>query len=191
VRLFVAVEVGADVQRAASKVIEDLKRRTEAIAPHARVTWVKAEQLHLTVQFIGHVDDPLGERIRARLARPLRASAFDLSIEGAGTFPPRRPPRVIWAGITDGIDNLRAVEQGVRARLDGLVPSAEERDYHPHLTLGRVKNPAGLRSAALLDGVESVVFGVVRVAAVTLFESRLSSSGPTYSALGRTELAHV
>jgi 2'-5' RNA ligase len=191
VRLFVAVDVGSAVQRAAARTIEDLKRRTEQRAPHARVTWVKPEQLHLTVQFIGQVDAALGEQIRAALARPLRAPAFDLTIEGTGTFPPKRPPRVIWAGIGEGIDNLRSVEREVRARLDGLVPSTDKHDYHPHLTLGRVKNPAGLRPVPLLEGQESTVFGVVRVAAVTLFESRLSSSGPTYIALGRSELAHV
>jgi len=191
VRLFVAVDVGSDVQRAASRTIEDMKRRSEQRAPHARVTWVKPEQLHLTVQFIGQVDAALAEQIRVALARPLRAPAFDLTIEGTGTFPPKRPPRVIWAGIGKGIDNLRSVEQEVRARLDGLVHSTGERDFHPHLTLGRVKNPAGLRPVPLLEGLESTVFGVVRVAAVTLFESRLSSSGPTYIALGRSELAHV
>ena len=190
-RLFVAVDVGPDVQRAASRTIEDLKRRTEQRAPHARVTWVKPEQLHLTVQFIGRVDAALGEQIRAALARPLRTPAFDLTIEGTGTFPPKRPPRVIWAGIGKGIDNLRSVEREVRARLDDLVHSTDKHDYHPHLTLGRVKNPAGLRPVPLLEGQESTVFGVARVAAVTLFESRLSSSGPTYIALGRSELAHV
>jgi len=191
VRLFVAVDVGSDVQRAASRTIEDMKRRTEHRAPHARVTWVKPEQLHLTVHFIGQVDTALGEQIRAALARPLRAPAFDLTIEGTGTFPPKRPPRVIWAGIGKGIDNLRSVEREVRARLDGLVHSTDKHDYHPHLTLGRVKNPAGLRPVPLLEGQESTVFGVARVAAVTLFESRLSSSGPTYIALGRSELAQV
>jgi 2'-5' RNA ligase len=168
-----------------------LKRRTEQRAPHARVSWVKPEHLHLTVQFIGPVDTALGERIWMALAPPLRAPAFDLTIERTGTFPPNRPPRVIWAGIGKGIDNLRSVEREVRARLDGLLHPTDERDYHPHLTLGRVKSPAGLRPVLLLEGLESHVFGVVRVSAVTLFESRLSSSGPTYIALGRSELAHV
>lgn len=186
-----AVDVGAGVQRTASRVIDDLERRTGQVAPHARITWVRAEQLHLTVRFIGQVDPTLGEQIRTALTPSLQTLAFDLTIERTGTFPPKRPPRVIWAGITEGLDNLRSVEQEVRARLDRLVRSAEERDYHPHLTLGRVKNPAGLRPAVLLDGLESTVFGVVRVTAVTLFESRLSSSGPTYIPLGRAELTQA
>jgi 2'-5' RNA ligase len=191
VRLFVAVDVGAEVQRTASQMIESLKRRTEQSAPLARVTWVKPEQLHLTVRFIGQVETALAQNIHTAFLRPLRTPSFDLTIAGTGTFPPGRQPRVIWAGITTGIDNLRLVEQEVSARLNTLAPATDERDYHPHLTLGRVKNPAGLRSAALLEGHESAVFGVVRVAAVTLCESRLSSSGPTYIALGRANLAHI
>jgi 2'-5' RNA ligase len=191
VRLFVGVEVGAEVQRAASQVIDDLRRRTARDAPDARVTWVRSEQLHVTVRFIGQVDPALGEKIRSTLAPSLETPAFALTVERTGTFPPKRPPRVIWAGVTAGIDSLRSVEQEVRARLDRLVRSTEERDYNPHLTLGRVKNPAGLRPAVLLEGLESTVFGVVRVAAVTLFESRLSSSGPTYIPLGRAELTQV
>ncbi len=190
-RLFVAVDVGAEVQRTASQMIESLKRRAEQTAPHARVTWVKQEQLHLTVRFIGHVDTTLAERIQTALMRPLRTPAFDLTIAGTGTFPPGRLPRVIWAGITTGLDHLRLVEREVGSRLDTLAPSTEEREYHPHLTLGRVKSPAGLQPAALLEGTESAVFGMARVAAVTLFESRLSSSGPTYIALGRADLAHI
>jgi RNA 2',3'-cyclic 3'-phosphodiesterase len=191
VRLFVGVEVGAEVQRTASQVIDDLRRRTARDAPDARVTWVRSEQLHVTVRFIGQVDPVLGEKIRSTLAPSLATPPFALTIERTGTFPPKRPPRVIWAGVTAGIDSLRSVEQEVRARLDRLVRSTEERDYNPHLTLGRVKNPAGLRPAVLLEGLESTVFGVVRVAAVTLFESRLSSSGPTYIPLGRAELTQV
>jgi RNA 2',3'-cyclic 3'-phosphodiesterase len=191
VRLFVAVEIGPDVQATASRVIEDLKRRAAQSAPHARVTWVKPEALHLTVRFIGQAGPDICQLILAALERPLQVQGFELTIEGTGSFPPKRPPRVIWAGITSGLDQLRAVEQEVRSRLDPLIPAdddARTRDYHPHLTLGRVKIPAGLKPAVLLKGLERDVFGTVRVGAVTLFESRLSPAGPTYVALGRTPL---
>jgi 2'-5' RNA ligase len=119
--------------------------------------------------------------------------AFELTIEGTGSFPPKRPPRVVWAGIVAGLHYLHAVEREVGQRLDPLISTADDarggaRDYHPHLTLGRVKVPAGLKPGVLLNGLERAVFGTVRVGAVTLFESRLSSAGPTYVALGRTPL---
>ena len=189
-RLFVAVEIGSEVQAAASRVIHDLIRRTEQSAPHARVTWVRTENLHLTVRFIGQVNLTDSEKMVKAFERPLRTALFDLTIEGTGTFPPKRPPRVIWAGIAGGLDALHAVEQEVRARLKAVATAADDRDYHPHLTLGRVKDATGLRPAVLLKGFEHAVFGVLRVGAVTLFESRLSPKGPTYIALRRTPLAH-
>lgn len=190
-RLFTAVEIGEDVQAIANRVIEDLKRRTAQAAPSARVSWVKPEQLHLTVCFIGQTRPDLGARVIAALERPLGVPPFELSIAGTGSFPPKRPPRVIWAGITAGLDHLHALEQEVRLRLAALIPGGAERNYHPHLTLGRVKHPAGLRPAVLLRGLEQAVFGGVHVGAVTLFESRLSPTGPTYIALGRTPLART
>jgi 2'-5' RNA ligase len=189
VRLFVAVEISADVQREAARVIAELKQRTMRFAPHAKVTWVNPGNLHITVRFIGHVDPDLGAMMTSALEPPFRQPAFELMIEGTGTFPPKRPPRVIWAGIAGGMASLKAIEQEVRSRLDPLV-TGEDRGYHPHVTLGRVKHAAGLRPAVLLDGLEKTTFGSVPVRAVTLFESRLSSSGPTYVALRRTVLSH-
>lgn len=188
-RLFIAVEVGSDIQAAASRTIDDVKRRVEQSAPRAHVTWVKPENLHLTVQFIGEVDAAVGAAIKAALAPPLRVPSFDLTIHGTGTFPPRRSPRVIWAGLANGVEGLRSLAGEVRSRLRSVVPASDEREYQPHLTLGRVKNPAGLKSAAVLEGLEDVHFGRVHVEAVTLFESRLASKGPTYVALARTGLA--
>ena len=187
-RLFVAVEIGSEVQREAARVIEELRQRTARSAPHAKVTWVNPGNLHITVRFIGHVEPDLGATITAALEPPFRQPTFDLTIEGTGTFPLKRP-RVIWADIANGIASLKAIEREVRARLDPLV-AGDDRDYHPHVTLGRVKHAAGLRPAVLLEGLEKTTFGVVAVRAVTLFESRLSSSGPTYVALRRTALSH-
>lgn len=185
-----AVEVGSDVQRAAERVVGELKRRVERSAPQARVNWVKVERLHLTVRFIGEVSDQLGREILAALEPPLLTTAFDLAIAGTGTFPPRRPPRVLWAGVAVGLEPLLAVEQEVRARLAHLTAVQGDRAYHPHLTLARIKDAAGLRPASLLEGLESVVFGAVRVEAVTLFESRVPSE-PAYVPLGRTPLRHA
>jgi 2'-5' RNA ligase len=189
VRLFVAVEIGADVQREAARVIAELKQRTMRFAPHAKVTWVDAGNLHITVRFIGHVDPDLGATMTSALEPPFGQPAFELTIEGTGTFPPKRAPRVIWAGIAGGMAPLKAIEREVRSRLDPMMAGGD-RDYHPHVTLGRVKHAAGLRPAVLLDGLEKTTFGIVPVRAVTLFESRLSSSGPTYVALRRTVLSH-
>lgn len=187
-RLFIALDVGAAIQRAAAAVSEELKLRAARLAPRARVSWVKPERMHVTVRFIGEVDERQFAAIRSAIEPALSAGRFDLTIRGIGSFPPDRPPRVLWAGVAEGLDALRVVEREVGARLDGLRVSRTASDYNPHLTLARVKHSAGLRAETLLGGLENVVLGTAAIEAVTLFESRLSSTEPIYVAHGRTLL---
>jgi 2'-5' RNA ligase len=188
VRLFIALEVGAAIQRAAAGVSDELKLRALRSAPRARVSWVKPERMHVTVRFIGEVDEPQCSAIRSALEPALSAGAFDLTIRGIGSFPPGRPPRVFWAGVAAGLGALQAVEREVASRLEGLAIPRTRGDYNPHLTLARIKHAAGLRPETLFSGLENAVFGTVCIEAVTLFESRLSSTEPVYVAHGRTPL---
>jgi len=187
-RLFIAIEVGDAIAQEASRVIDTLRRRAAALAPSARITWITPQRMHLTVRFIGHVDDARAAAIVDAFREPVRVDPFELAIAGTGTFPPKGAPRVIWAGIAAGGDTSEVVERQVTMRVTALGVAPEERPYRPHLTLARVKAPAGLRAAALLEDLEQHVFGRVSVAAITLFESRLSPKGPTYVPLLRTPL---
>jgi 2'-5' RNA ligase len=90
-----------------------------------------------------------------------------------------------------GLEPLRQVEHEVSARLEGVGVPREDRDYSPHLTLARVRDGAGLRSAPLFEGLERVSLGTTRVEAITLYESRLSPKGPAYVPLHRTSLIPV
>lgn len=184
-RLFVAVEISEPVAANALSLIAGLQSTTARLAPKARVAWVTGDRLHLTVQFIGHVDDEKADAIGAALSAPLPLIAFDLTVAGVGTFPPRGSPRVIWAGLTDGRDRLLTVGRLVGERLASVGVAADERSYNPHLTLGRVRDAAGLRAQALVARVGEIDLGATRVEAITLFESRLSSKGPEYAVLQR------
>ena len=187
-RLFIAVELDETVRAEAGRVVDILQRRAHTLAPRARLTWVTPERMHLTVRFIGAADDArLGELHRV-LEPTFEAARFSLSVQGTGAFPPKGPPRVVWAGLRDGRDRLLALEREITARLSTIGIPAEDRPYSPHLTLGRVRDPAGLRSAALLDGLQSHPFGETPIDAITLFESRLSPKGPSYVALSRRAL---
>jgi len=186
-RLFIAIEMHRSVEDAAREVIAELRERTTRLAPRARIAWAVPERLHVTVRFIGEADEARALAIRSALGATIDAAVFDLTVEGVGAFPPKGPPRVLWAGLTDGRTGMIDVERAVAGRLDTIV-AAEERPYSPHLTLARVKEPAGLARAALLEGIEARHFGRVHVDAITLFESRLSPKGPTYVPLQRTAL---
>jgi len=186
-RLFIACETGAAVGGAAAALIEELRGRVTRLAPQARLTWVPRERLHFTVRFIGSVDNARVPALQEALAAPLPVPAFDAVVYGVGVFPDRRPPRVIWAGLRSGTAEMVALAHAVNQRIDRLVDGHAE-ELRPHLTLARVKEPHGLRSAALLAGLEDVALGVTRVEAVTLFESRQGAGGLQYVALTRTPL---
>jgi 2'-5' RNA ligase len=185
-RLFFGIEVGDAIAQGAEHLVDTLRRRAASLAPAARITWVTAARLHVTVRFIGQVEETRARKIMEAFRQPLTERPFDLVVSGTGTFPPRGAPRVIWAGLAGGAAEAEAVERLVTARLTPLGVAPEARAYRPHLTLGRVKEPAGLRAATLLEGFEQHAFGRVQVSAITLFESRLSPKGPTYVPLLRT-----
>ena len=187
-RLFVGIEIAPAVVTATIELVAQLQAASATLAPRSRITWVTPERLHITIRFIGHVNDARADEIRALLAPPLALDPFDLTIAGVGTFPPKGPPRVVWAGLDEGRDQLLALEPTVSERLARAGVPREERPYNPHLTLARVRDAAGLRSAPLVGSVRDIRLGTTTVDAITLFESRLSPNGPTYVGLARTPL---
>jgi len=187
-RLFVGIEISPAVVTATIELIDQLRAASATLAPRSRVTWATAERLHITIRFIGHVDDTRVDEIRAVLVPPLAVDSFDLTIAGVGTFPPKGPPRVVWVGLTGGRDRFMAIEQTVSERLARAGVPREERPYNPHLTLARVRDATGLRSAPFVGSLREISIGTTTVDAITLFESRLSPKGPTYVALARTPL---
>ena len=190
-RLFVAVEIAPAVAAAAVQLINSLRATAMQLAPGSRITWATADRLHITARFIGHVDLDTVEVIRQVLAPTLDLRPFELMISGVGAFPPTGPPRVVWAGVTEGRQALTAIEALVSERLSGVGIAVEERPYNPHLTLARVRQAGGLRSAEWLEAVRDTSVGSTTVEAITLFESRLSPKGPTYVAIQRTGLRRV
>jgi 2'-5' RNA ligase len=188
VRLFVGVELGEEIVANLGLLIDRLRERAQAAAPEARVTWVAAERLHATVRFIGNADDQGTLGVKLAFEAPLAVKPFDLEVAGIGTFPKGGPPRVIWAGVSRGSSGLQEMERELSDRLKGLGIAREERDYSPHITLARVRHPAGLRASHLLDGLGESRCGAIRVRTATLFESRLSPKGPTYVPLQRIPL---
>ena len=187
-RLFVAIELPPAVVSAAEAVAQSLRERVARIAPHARLTWVAPDRLHVTVRFIGEVDDERAAAIGRVLGPPLQTPSFTIAAGAAGAFPARGAPRALWLALTSAPGVLADLEREVSARLDRAGVAWDARPFRPHVTLARVREPAGLRASALLAGVEAPPHGSGCVDAITLFVSRLSPRGPTYGVLQRTSL---
>jgi 2'-5' RNA ligase len=187
-RLFVGVAIDAAVAAAAAGLSDELRRRAARLAPRARLTWIPAERLHLTVRFIGEADEHLADAVKAAMAPPVSIPPFALVLGGIGAFPRSGKPQVLWAGIEAGRDALQRIEQEVTHRLQPVGIAPEGRPFNAHLTLARVRDAAGLKSRPLFAGLEETRLGTTHVEAITLYESRLSPKGPTYLSLQHTLL---
>jgi 2'-5' RNA ligase len=186
-RLFVAVELSAAMRDEAARVASGLAERFGANARRA-VTWVSPDKMHLTLRFIGEVQAAAAKELARRLAVPFDTASFALTVRGVGAFPHSGPPRVIWLGITEGAAALARLHDVVEQRLEGLGLVREDRPFRAHLTLGRVKAPIAPGARQVLASLSDVDIGSCEVTEVTLFESRLSPRGATYTVLAKGSL---
>jgi RNA 2',3'-cyclic 3'-phosphodiesterase len=181
-RLFVAVELDEAVRAAAGRVASDLRERLRRTGLDAR--WVASENLHLTLVFIGQVDDQAAEPFASAVQRPFAVRPFWLRLGHCGVFPPSGPARVLWIGLAEGGDPLRRVQEEVVRRLQPLGFEPEHRPFSAHLTIARVRDlPRGsAREARAMVTAMSVPDASCLVTRVTLFRSHLSPKGSRYEA---------
>ena len=181
-RLFIAIDID-DATRAQLGAARDAIQAVvdEARTP-ARVTWVKPEVAHVTVRFIGETPDHTLQAIQDALGT-VTVAPVDVRWERIGTFGGMRHPRVIWVAPANETPALTHLAEQINAELDPIVGPGEARPFKPHVTLGRVKDPGrGVDWERALAAVQFTPT-VTRVDHVTLYQSRLSPKGPTYTAL--------
>lgn len=190
-RLFVAVDLDEPRRVAAARVATDLAERLNALGLGRAIKWVDPWNLHLTIRFIGDVDDVLGASIQETLRQPLRTPAFDLALGEAGVFPPGGSPRVLWLGVVQGASALADLHAEVEGRLQALGQSPEPRGFSAHLTVARFKALDRARGESARAAIRNarVEAGPCRIESLTLYQSRLAPTGPTYTPLLRSPLA--
>ncbi len=158
---------------------EDLRLRLAGLGggvPGAK--WVAPENLHLTLRFIGEVEDWLADDLDAALAR-IRAPAFTLTFDRIDAFGSGRRPRVLWAGVERN-PALERLHDGVEAAVVRQGLEAESRKFLPHVTLARLKGTAPARLGGYLSAHGGFRHGPVPVDRFTLFSSRLGKTGAVY-----------
>lgn len=179
-RLFVAVHVPEEWKEEALRVASELS------AGGADVKWVPPRNMHLTIKFLGEVEEGLLAPIKDALSVAAEGAApFDAGLAGVGLFPPKGAPRVVWLGVSPGESGLTALARSVSGALEPLGFEPERRPFVPHLTIGRVRSPEGagwLREA--VKKVRTRECPRARIASVYLMESKLGGSAPVYSELG-------
>jgi 2'-5' RNA ligase len=183
-RTFLAVELTEDVRRALRDVQACLR------ASGADVKWVEEENLHLTIKFLGEVqDERLADVVATTRLAVASLTTFSVSIGGIGAFPSLTRPRVVWAGLQAGGEPFKALMERVETAMDSMGFPREGRVPHPHVTLGRVRDPHRLkRLPELLKAESPETLGTVTVERLTLMASELSPKGPKYTPIEYVEI---
>lgn len=184
-RTFIGVDIGDTIRDRAVALQEKLAQASGA------VKWVEPENIHVTLLFLGEVEDRQVPTVCHVVAEQTRKHApFPLSIERVGCFPNARRPRVLWIGVGEGTQELCALHDDLEPPLLDLgCYRREERKYTPHITLGRVKGdrPADTLGPALAKhaGWQG---GQILVSEILVMSSELTPKGPIYTVLSRAKL---
>jgi 2'-5' RNA ligase len=169
-RLFVAI----DLPESTKQLLVDLDPKLRG------VRWLDADQMHLTLGFFGDVPEDADLALREKLSA-IEFGAFFLLITGAGTFPPKGPPKIVWIGVGRGHPHIFQVHKRVQeaALAAGIEP--ELRPWHPHITIARCRDVAPQSIRKFLQSNVDRDVGMIRVGAFHLYSSKLTPAGPIHT----------
>jgi 2'-5' RNA ligase len=183
-RTFIAIDFDKEIKDTISALIQKWDTGDR------NIRWVKTQGMHLTLKFLGDITEDRIKEVKSVLADISKDyPSFRLSLKGTGAFPPgARYPRVIWIGI-EMTKTLQNIQTRLENELHKIQFPKEQRKFHPHLTLGRVKGTQNLgvilRS---LDQHKETDFGEMTVNKITLFKSTLKPTGAEYTILSELYL---
>jgi len=186
IRSFISIPITPAITAAARAIIKRLKPLDDSIR------WVPLDNIHLTLKFLGDVDNVEIPQICSSIRRVTdTVSPFELHVKGAGGFPNLEKPRVLFAGVEDPTGRLVEMVARLEPELAELGFKPEPRDYRPHLTLGRIRGNSRRVGAALVDELnqwKEAPLGDMVVDEVHLMASFLDKGGPTYQVMDTIEL---
>ena len=174
-RLFVAIDLPATVRQQLADLKLDL--------PGAR--WVRAEQMHLTLRFIGEVADDFAQEVKASL-QAIKSASFNVRLQGVGYFPPRRAPRVLWVGLAEDqaeIQRLKQLYERVEQQLVSIGVEPEKRAFSPHITLARLNNSPAAQTGEFVRQNSGFATESLHVTHFHLYASTLHPQGARYERL--------
>jgi 2'-5' RNA ligase len=182
-RLFVGLEIPSEVRENLAALLKSLR----AVSPQTR--WVRPENLHVTLKFIGEVPEAKLAGVRVALASVRSEQPVALDFRGLGFFPNEKHPRVFWAGIVAS-PNLKTLAADIDGATEKLGIPREQRPFSPHLTLARFEPPRlpeTLRAA--IQENTGREFGSWHTSQFHLIESKLKRSGAEYTTVESFRLA--
>lgn len=186
-RAFIAIELPQDIKTYLARIQDRLK------TAGADVKWVEPKNIHLTLKFLGEIEEEKLNQICAIIKKIASCgNSFDMQISSVGAFPKISYPRVIWIGIEKGSEQIKEIAQNLENSLLSLGFQKENRPFSSHVTIGRLRS--SLNKAKLIQALTELVGNSsannpeFTVTKLTLFKSTLTPKGPIYEVLKETLL---
>lgn len=181
-RTFIAIELPEEIKTSLARIQEALKQTG------ADVKWVKPENIHLTLKFLGERDEKKIEKITAILEEVAKSkNVFEANISSIGAFPRINSPRVIWVGINKGSTETKEIAEELEEKTALLGIPKEDRPFSSHITIGRTRSDLNREELVQVMNDLASKFGQenleLRVTKITLFKSTLTPKGPVYEIL--------
>ena len=186
-RAFIAIDLPKEIKDCLGRIEERLE------AGGADVKWVAAANIHLTLKFLGEINEQAKQSVIQTIEDTAKdRNLFSIRLSSAGAFPDIKFPRVIWIGIDNGSAEVIKIAAGLEEKIEKIGIPKETRGFTCHITLGRVKS--GLNRLKLAEKIEEINRELnekpleLLVGKITLFKSTLSPNGPVYEPLHEASL---
>ncbi|MCS7120813.1 MAG: RNA 2',3'-cyclic phosphodiesterase [Nitrososphaerota archaeon] len=181
IRAFISFDVEEDV---VIRNIEDVQEMLINTGASLRLT--KPENIHITIRFLGEIPFSMVDEIHGEMEK-IDFRPFDIKIKGLGAFPNLRKISVIWAGISEGVNELRSIFYQLESAMQNLGFKPDPKGFSPHLTIARLKSGRNKEKLAeIIRELEDYEFGCIKAQCLRLKRSILTPNGPIYSVLRET-----
>jgi len=177
-RVFCAIEIPTEVRQRILAHADGLRQA----APTVQASWARLENIHLTLKFFGNVErEKISKISKAADAVARHFSPIKIKVEETGAFPKHGAPRVLWIGLNDSSGKLVDLQKELERECAQEGFAAEDREFHPHLTVARLRNPHGARTLSELHRARKFDAVDFTLTGLTVFRSELSSKESRYS----------
>jgi len=186
-RCFIAININQTIRAALGNLQQELQKKADI--KKGDVKWVKPDAIHLTLKFLGEIEDKQVADV-CNIVKDVagRHKSFELSIESVGCFG-GKSARVLWVGAGEGSENLLQLQKDLEQQLSNAGWPPEEREFTSHLTLCRVKDSkAGFKLAQIADKYKDLKLGTISANSLCVYQSQLTPAGPIYTVLGNYQL---
>ncbi|MDO8281708.1 MAG: RNA 2',3'-cyclic phosphodiesterase [Thermodesulfovibrionia bacterium] len=184
-RCFIAIELPEEIKESLAETQRELQKYG------ADIRWVRPENIHLTLKFLGDTAEDHIKKISENLSGVCKGfKVFNLEMTGLGVFPGTMSPKVLWAGLI-GSNNIIDLQKEIESSMAEIGFKPENRVFSPHLTIGRFRSPEN--KDALLEAVTSEKVknqGIFEVKTAVLIKSSLTNSGSVYTKISEALLTN-